>query len=252
MVLGNAAPLVTVLAPRQVVVGPGVYRPMYPASPREARVSVPAFRLDVLPVTNAEFLAFVRATPKWQRGRASRLVVDDRYLSHWAGPLELGPQARPAQPVTRVSWFAAKAYCAAAGRRLPTEREWELAATASWTRADGDRDPAWRAQVLAWYQTPSQELAVVGAGRANVWGVHDLHGLVWEWVYDYSAALVAIDAREKSDGDKGRFCGAGAALAADTTDFATFMRIAFRSSLEGNYSANNLGFRCAADLERAR
>jgi sulfatase modifying factor 1 len=180
------------------------------------------------------------------KGAASRLFVDENYLSHWGGARDLGA-AGPAQPVTRVSWFAAKAYCEARGARLPTEREWELAALASDTAADADGDPAWRAQVLAWYVTPHTTLDDVGQRTANWWGVHDLHGLVWEWVYDFNAALVAIDSREKSEGDSARFCGAGSALAADTTDFAEFMRLAYRSSLEAAYSTNNLGFRCASD-----
>jgi sulfatase modifying factor 1 len=233
-------------APAQVAVGPGTYRPMFPAAPSEATVAVRRFWLDVTPVTNRDFLAFVERHPRWQRGAASRLFVDENYLSHWGGARDLGA-AGPAQPVTRVSWFAAKAYCEARGARLPTEREWELAALASDTAADADGDPAWRAQVLAWYVTPHTTLDDVGQRTANWWGVHDLHGLVWEWVYDFNAALVAIDSREKSEGDSARFCGAGSALAADTTDFAEFMRLAYRSSLEAAYSTNNLGFRCASD-----
>ncbi|MBP6629761.1 MAG: formylglycine-generating enzyme family protein [Kofleriaceae bacterium] len=240
--LRRSAPMVTV--------GPGTYRPMFPAAPAEATVAVRAFRLDVYPVTNRDFLAFVLAAPRWQRGAASGLFVDSNYLTHWAGPRELG-SAGPDRPVTRVSWFAAKAFCEAHGQRLPTEREWELAAAASPTSVDGDLDEAWRTQVLDWYHAPTAALGPVGRRPANLWGVHDLHGLVWEWVYDYNAALVAIDSREKSDGDKGRFCGAGAAFAADTTDFAEFMRLAYRSSLEGGYAANNLGFRCARDLDGA-
>jgi formylglycine-generating enzyme required for sulfatase activity len=42
-----------------------------------------------------------------------------------------------------------------------------------------------------------------------------------------------------------RFCGAGAATAADATDYATFMRYAFRSSLRASYTVRNLGFRCS-------
>ncbi len=233
-----------------VVVGPGVYRPMFPVAPAEATVAVSRFKFDVEPVTNAQFLAFVRSQPRWRRDVVSGLFVDAHYLSHWGEPLALGA-ARPNQPVTRVSWFAAKAYCEARGQRLPTEREWEFAAAASPTSIDGNVDPTWRATVLGWYERGGGPLADVG-GAANIWGVRDLHGLVWEWVYDFGAALVALDSREKSDGDTKRFCGAGAALAADSTDYATFMRLAYRSSLEASYSTRNLGFRCAADVPASK
>lgn len=46
-----------------------------------------------------------------------------------------------------------------------------------------------------------------------------------------------------------RFCGAGAVTAADKNDYASFMRIAFRSSLKAGYTAGSLGFRCARDVE---
>ena len=48
-------------------VGPGVYRPIFPAQPSEREVRVPAFMLDETPVTNAQFHAFTQAHPEWQR-----------------------------------------------------------------------------------------------------------------------------------------------------------------------------------------
>lgn len=235
----------------RVVVGPGTYRPVFPTSPGEASVAVPGFQLDVVPVTNGEFLAFVKANPAWQRGRVKAVRADVDYLGHWAGPLTLGPKAPAKAPVVRVSWFAAKAYCAWRGGRLPTEREWELAAQASATALDGTTEEGWQERILAWYaaQTPAV-LPAVGGGEPNVWGVRDLHGLVWEWVYDFGAALVASDDRERGDADRDKYCGAGAALARDPRQYATFMRLAFRSSLQARYTTANLGFRCAADLPR--
>jgi sulfatase modifying factor 1 len=110
-------------------VGPGVYRPIYPASPKETELPLPAFLLDATPVTNAQLLAFVVAQPQWRRDRIKRVFADRGYLQHWQGPLTLGEEG-PDQPVRFVSWFVARAYCAASGGRLPTEAEWELAAAA--------------------------------------------------------------------------------------------------------------------------
>ena len=229
-----------------VTVGPGTYRPLYPPSEAERAIEVPAFSLDVHPVTNADFLAFVQAHPAWARDKARRLYVDDRYLAHWASPTQLGEETQALQPVTHVSWFAARAYCAAQDARLPTEREWELAAAASPDKADATGDAAWRSQILNWYAKPSTApLPPVGSTPANVWGVRDLHGVVWEWVEDFGNSLVTSDSREGGDEEGLRFCGAGAVSAQEVEDYAAFMRIAFRSSLNARYTTKNLGFRCA-------
>lgn len=229
-----------------VVVGPGTWRPTFPPSPDETEIPVPAFRLESTQVTNANFLAFVRDDPAWQRGRASALYVDQGYLSQWDGPLELGA-AGPNQPVTGVSWFAAKAYCKAQGRRLPTVAEWELAAQASATAADASDDPEHLRAILDWYASAAPKvLPDVGLEAPNVWGAHGLHGLVWEWTDDFNSELVSTDGRDPDAA--GLFCGAGSGAAADKGDYAAFMRIAFRSSLQANYTTRNLGFRCAEDL----
>ena len=229
-------------------VGPGTYRPLYPPSPAETEVAVRAFFLDRFPVDNREFLAFVLAHPEWQRDRVPAVFADEGYLSQWASPTELGPDAEARQPAVRVSWFSAKAYCAARGARLPTEAEWELAASASRTHADGAGDPAWREQLLAWYSRPNPaRLPVVGTTPENYWGIHDLHGLVWEWVLDFNGTMLAPDARKAGGGDKLTFCGGGAISATDKGNYPTFMRVALRSSLRAEYTTHNLGFRCAAD-----
>jgi formylglycine-generating enzyme required for sulfatase activity len=231
-------------------VGPGVYRPLYAASAAERNVQVAAFFLDAKPVTNAEFLAFVGARPEWRRDRVKRLFAHPSYLSYWESVDVLGPTARPRSPVVHVSWFAAKAYCAERGARLPTEREWELAALASERAADGSVDAAWLARILAFYSTPAgtTRLPDVGASKPNFWGVHDLHGSIWEWVHDFGASLVASDSRERGKTDENRFCGSSGADARDPGDYASFMRVAFRSSLKANYTTARLGFRCARDI----
>ena len=231
-----------------VAIGGGTYRPLYPADPQAPETAVRAFRLDARPVTRGEFAAFVAERPEWQRGRVAEVFADPGYLARWTSPST--PDGRPAQPVVAVSWFAARAYCAARGKRLPTADEWEYAARASATETDATADPAWRAEILAWYARPSTgDLPDVASGAPNVWGVHDLHGVVWEWVDDFNGLLVAGDAREAGDAERNRFCGSGALSAADAEDYASFMRIAFRSSLEARYTTANLGFRCARDEE---
>ncbi len=237
-------------APKPVRVEGGVYKPVFPPSPEEKEISVSSFFLDERPVTNGEFLQFVKRTAKWRRDRIARLFAGEGYLSHWAGPAQLGPSAPADAPVVQVSWFAAKAYCEAQGKRLPTESEWEYVASANEKQADARQDPAYVAQLLGWYGQPNPKVhPAAGKGAKNVYGIRDMHGLVWEWVSDFNSTLVSSDSREDGDPDKSRFCGAGALTAADKNDYATFMRVAFRSSLKAPYTTNNLGFRCARDAQ---
>jgi sulfatase modifying factor 1 len=213
------------------------------------KLAVAPFALMRRPVTNAEFLAFVKAHPQWQRGRAPTVFAEARYLQQWAAPLQPGPKARPEQPVVDVSWFAAQAYCEAQGARLPTWSEWEYAAAADETRRDARTDPAWRDRILGWYSRPSNSpLPAVAQGRANVYGVQDLHGLVWEWTEDYAGMLVSGDSREQKADDRMKFCGAGAIAMDDKENYAVLMRVAMLSSLEGADITSNLGFRCARPL----
>ena len=248
-----AAPRHPAAPPGMSLVGPGSYKPLYAASPAERTLAVKAFLLDRKPVTNAEFLGFVRSSPAWRRDQVKRLFADEGYLARWQTADSLGEDVRPASPVTGVSWFAAKAYCAARSARLPTEREWELAALASESSADGSRDPRWLARILGFYSQPAtaSQLRHVGTGKPNFWGIYDMHGLIWEWVYDFGASLVASDSREKGDAEQNRFCGASGADSRNPSDYASFMRVAFRSSLEASFTTARLGFRCAADVKVA-
>jgi formylglycine-generating enzyme required for sulfatase activity len=227
------------------------YRSLF-APEREGAQDVAAFELDVEPVRNAEFLAFLVREPRWRRSRASPPWADDRYLAHWSGDLALGPGAPADAPVVFVSWFAAEAYCRAAGKRLPSEAEWEVAARADETRADASRDPIFRRRILDWYSRPEPgaPLRRAGGGPANVFGVRDLHGLIWEWVLDWNASLASADARTRVEREAARFCGAAAAQARETGDYAAFMRFMLRSSLEASYALHHLGFRCARDVGR--
>src|SRR5688572_25214345 len=65
------------------------------------KVQVAPFELQKRPVTNAEFLAFVKAHPQWRRDRVASVLAEPRYLSHWAGPVALGDEALPDQPVVQ-------------------------------------------------------------------------------------------------------------------------------------------------------
>jgi formylglycine-generating enzyme required for sulfatase activity len=230
----------------------GSYVPLYTpprggavsANRLRPRVRVAAFTMAVYPVTNAEYLEFVRAHPEWRRSRVKPLFADASYLRHWRGDLELGDRAPAGSPVVYVSWFAARAYLRSRGQRLPTVDEWEYAAAASETRRDASRDPAFLERLRRWYGRPTPDpLPPVGSTFRNTYGIRDLHGLVWEWTLDFNSALITGESRGDASLERSLYCGSGAAGAADFENYAAFMRYAFRSSLEARYTVANLGFR---------
>ncbi len=216
--------------------------------PDASPVTIAAYALRSEPVTNAEFLAFVTTQPQWRRDHAPAVFAESRYLAQWQAADRLGTNALPDQPVTQVSWFAAQAFCESEHARLPTWLEWERAAAASSTVADARNDPAWRQQTLDWYAHPSgAALAVIGAAP-NLFGVRDLHGLIWEWTDDFNALMITADSRDQDDPDRLKFCGAGALNLRDRDNYALLMRIAMLSSLQAADTTTNLGFRCARSL----
>ena len=209
---------------------------------------VASFLLDVRQVTNAEFLSFVTAHPEWQRSRVNRLFADSGYLRHWASDAELGPLAPPDAPVTNVSWFAARAFLKEQGKRLPTLDEWEFTARADEGRTDASADPELRKRILNWYSKPTSEvLPAAETMPANVYGVRGMHGLVWEWTSNFVASTSGGESRSDGSPDGPLFCGGAATDPNQAVEYADFMRIAFRSSLQGTFCLGGLGFRGAKD-----
>lgn len=226
----------------------GVYVPLYKGAFEPPQQDVAAFYLAERPVTNAEFLAFVRANPKWRRSEVKRIFAETRYLATWTGDVQLGPRALDDDPVVHVSWFAARAYADWRGMRLPTTAEWELAAAAGRTTPDGRLEVGFREEVLRRYGRASGSAAASGgADAANYWGLYDLHGSIWEWVEDFNANLVTGESRNNTDLDRDLFCGSASLGASDAEDYAAFLRFALRSGLEAAYTGSRVGFRLAAD-----
>lgn len=236
---------------RMVRVPPGSYLPLYRQPTKKGqepgsvqRRQVAAFEMDVHPVTNAEYLAFVHQHPRWRKFKAPKLFVDDAYLAHWKGDLELGEMAPPASPVVNVSWFAARAYLRSQGKELPTVDQWEYVAAASETDRDASRTSAFLGRLRTWYgRAVPRPLPPVGSGFRTVYGAADLHGIVWEWTLDFNSALVTGESRGDSALERTLYCGSGAVGAADFDNYPAFMRYALRSSLEARYSVGSLGFR---------
>jgi formylglycine-generating enzyme required for sulfatase activity len=224
----------------------GRYIPLYGRD--STVVEVKDFEMDVYPVTNNDYVDFVKKYPEWQKSKVLKLFADNSYLTNWKNDLELKDSEKPNSPVTYVSWFAAKAYCECKDKRLPTVDEWEYVAMADEVSTDARKKPSYNQQILSWYETPRSNENTIGQNPENVWGIHDLHGLVWEWTLDFNSVLISGESRKDVDKDSNLFCGSAALGATDLMNYAAFMRYAIRGSLKAKYSMKNLGFRCVKDI----
>ena len=201
--------------------------PEAPAGTPPRRVQVPAFYIDRFEVTNQQFRGFVQATGYRAQGQWERYATPDRRR----------------HPVIAVSWYDAQAYAQWAGKRLPTEHEWEKAARGG----DGRLYPwgsPWQPERINCFESAVGNTSEVGAfpKGASPYGVEDLCGNVFEWVDAWYIPLGAGSetlpllrvARGGSRNDLARDCTA----------------VARRGVFPENGALVNSGFRCALDPAR--
>lgn len=227
----------------------GAYVPLYGTTDKKP-VEIAAFEMDVYPVTNAQFVTFLKKYPAYTRSKMKGIFADKSYLSHWQSDYDYGKNNLSTAPVTNVSWFAAKKYCECQGKRLPTMDEWEYVAMADKKRIDARTKEDFNKYIMSWYEKPKTYANPIGQTYKNYWGVYDMHGLVWEWTADFNSIFLSGESRKDKDTDKNLFCGSGSVNASDLMNYAAFMRYAFRGSLKAKYTTKNLGFRCADDKKQ--
>jgi formylglycine-generating enzyme required for sulfatase activity len=177
------------------------------------------------------------------------------------------------RPMNRVSWFDAVTFCnmlseraglkpcyriegekvawvGSEGYRLPTEAEWEYACRAgSQTRWYFGNDESEIGE-YAWYNANANAPQPVGLKRSNAWGLHDMHGNVWEWCWDWDAAYPARTSALLVN-PRGPGEGSLRVLRGGSVDYrAEHMRSADRLANWPADRGRNWGFRCVRSIAR--
>jgi len=234
---------------KMVKIEAGEYHPFI-GGDSDSVVAIKSFYMDETPVTNAEYLDFLRANPEWTKSNILRIYADSTYLQNWISDFVLPADASPDAPVTNVSWFAAKAYAQSVGKRLPTVDEWEYVGRASESVRDASDDPEYTKNVLDLYQHQRGKYKEpVKQGNPNYWGVYDMFGKIWEWTIDFNSVMLSGgDSQGRNSVNAGLYCGGAALTATDLRDYASFLRFAMRGSLKADYTVNNVGFRCVKNI----
>jgi formylglycine-generating enzyme required for sulfatase activity len=226
-------------------------RPFEPEVPRHERV-VQAFYLDETDVTNAAFAEFVSAVPAWARDVVPEGDQNGRYLAHW-GDDGRSDASQADHPVTFVTWYAAASYCAWAGKRLPTEAEWEYASGA----AIDDRQYPWgddppTAALVNWSGSGIDGTVPVASYPPNPPGLYDMSGNVWKFLADawsdsYAAApgsALGVDEAVAAR-DRTRRVVRGGSSGANAAN----LRVRYRDSHRPWDAREMVGFRCARDAD---
>ena len=256
-------------------------------------VELSPFCLDATTVTNAQFAEFVEATG--YRTEAERfgwsyvfhLLVPDKIKRKLRGAREVqglqwwigvegafwnkpeGPgsniKKRLDHPVVHVSWNDAAAYAKWAGKRLPTEAEWEFAARGGLVQkryAWGDElTPNGKHMCNIWQgafpRRNTAEDGYVGTAPAqsfsrNGYGFYNMAGNVWEWCADWFSPTWHVAARPETRvdpkgpvGGQSRVMRGGSYLCHDS--YCNRYRVGARTGNTPDSSTGNCGFRCAAD-----
>lgn len=209
----------------------------------EHKVTLPAYYIDKYEVTNMQYKKFIDAT-----GRKSPSHFKNRT---W-------PPGKVDHPVTFVSWDDADAYCKWAGRRLPTDEEWEKAA-----RGDDARIFPWGNSFdLERANTPQRWAALKAFGDTSpvgsfpsgvsAHGLYDMSGNVWEWTSSWYRAYPGNKTPSESYGERYKTLKGGSWWDCSFYQCGISAPAYNRSFFARKTRNDTFGFRCAKDAEPAQ
>ncbi len=198
-------------------------------------VKIDSFYMDIHEVTNAQYFEFCQATghklPEFWGMDKFRCSLD--YPDH---------------PVCGVNWFDAQKYARWAGKRLPTEAEWEYAARGGMAGKEypwGNYIDSTYANYKKYYKTST----ATGRFSANKYGLYDMAGNVWEWTQDrYAANYYSQSHEENPRGPENgwfRVIRGGSWHSGDMC-----VRGYYRNGLSPNWVDFAVGFRCVKDIQK--
>lgn len=202
------------------------------------QVDLPAFEIDRFELTNDEFAQFVAQT-------GYKTYAEQNGAKSWKDVIE----GKGNHPVVYVTWDDATAYCKWAGKRLPTEAEWEKAA-----RGDDARIYPWGNEFNAangnFYEGGIRGTTAVGSfpSGASPYGAEDMSGNVREWVEDFFLPYpgAAADA-DPFFGEKNKVNRGGGWFDDEKSEvLTTYNRNAGPPGISAN---DDIGFRCARDAK---
>ena len=235
---------------------------------------VNGFFMDVHPVTVRQFRAFVEATgyrtEAEKFGNAGVFDIDRKTWgltngASWEFPLGPGrPAAQDDHPVTQVSWNDATAYCNWAGKRLPTEIEWEHAARNAgkireniypWGDNEIKENGRYKANIwqgiFPWVNEVKdgyQYTSPVGAFGATELGLQDMVGNVWEWCSNWKRPYDADPGNFTPDEKSEKALRGGSFLCEPA--WCHGYRVSGRSGSTPETALFHVGFRCVKDLSK--
>ena len=224
-------------------------------------VHINAFFMDEHEVTNLDYKEFILENPRWQKTRIDKRFHDGEYLKHWSS--NNYPSGKANHPVVNVSWYAAMAYAEWAGKRLPTEAEWEYAARGGLAEKKyplGNTISTRQAN----YNSHVGDTTAVGRYAANGYDLYDMAGNVWEWCldeYDADFYFVSRNSRNPISGARTIqwILDNFASVPTNTfrvlrggswNDGAQYLRVANRGGDTPTSAINSLGFRCVRAVTR--
>lgn len=240
------------------------------------QVSLDAFYLDKYEVTNRLFNQFVQQTryrTTAEREDSAWVFVESKGWEEVKGASWQKPEgsasvfqtSREEHPVVAVSWDDAVSFCRWAGKRLPTEAEWEYAARAGTTtrywwgqgnpgirRVENIADEAVKnllKVIMSGYDDGAVRTAPVGSYETNPWGLHDISGNVREWTADWSDAnyYTKSSARNPTGPASGEYRVLRGGSWLNVPDY---VRSALRDRDSPARRNDRIGFRCAQDIPK--